>query len=255
MIHATEIEIPHLFLWSCTKIFFRQTLFSTFQTKQFFSHFHSVNKVSQTYSSFEKDEWLSFHIFIYWWVKLQTCLPAVDLEELFKGFNIYRNSQDRSVLTQNSKAKCIAEQIAKNWYNQLPCSRAINGDALLPSNQSQLPLFTQYSRKCKVNLNHTVDGIILPVYVPNSAEKLMLTNCTHSQAPKYLGNATYTRVGLATNEDCLVIALGTDAIGGSYSAGVFLVPNIGWVYWLGLLFLGSIFCFREGKKLLFSFIL
>ncbi|CAK9314945.1 unnamed protein product [Citrullus colocynthis] len=163
----------------------------------------------------------------------------VDLEELFKGFNIYRNSQDRSVLTQNSKAKCIAEQIAKNWYNQLPCSRAINGDALLPSNQSQLPLFTQYSRKCKVNLNHTVDGIILPVYVPNSAEKLMLTNCTHSQAPKYLGSATYTRVGLATNEDCLVIALGTDAIGGSYSAGAksfcflsFFKLGFGDVWWM-----------------------
>lgn len=113
---------------------------------------------------------------------------------------------------------------------------------------------SHYSRKCEVNLNHTVDGVILPVYVPNSADKLMLTNCTHSQAPKYLDNATYTRVGLATNEDCLVIALGTDAISGSYSAGLSLVPHIGWVYWLGFLFL-SILCFGEGEKLLCSFIL
>lgn len=82
----------------------------------------------------------------------------------------------------------------------------------------------------------------------------MLTNCTHSQAPKYLDNATYTSVGLATNEDCLVIALGTDAISGSYSAGLSLVPHTCWVYWLGFLFL-SILCFGEGEKLLFSFIL
>ncbi|TYK18317.1 GPI-anchored protein-like protein [Cucumis melo var. makuwa] len=134
------------------------------------------------------------------------------------------NSKDRSALAQNSKAKCIAEQIAKNWYSQLPCSAAIEGDVLLPSNQSQLPLFTEYSRKCEVNLNHTVDGVILPVHVPNSADKLMLTNCTHSQAPKYLDNATYTSVGLATNEDCLVIALGTDAISGSYSADLMPSP-------------------------------
>lgn len=188
-------------------------------------------------------------------MKLHICLPAVDLEEVFKGFNIYRNLQNQLALTENAKAKCIAEQIAKKSYDQLPCSHANNGDALLPSNQSQLPFFTQYSRKCKVNLNHTVYGVILPVYVPNAAEKLMLTGCTHSQAPKYLGNATYTRVGLATNKDCLVIALGTDAVGGSYSAGVSLAPNIVLVYWLGLLFLGSFLGLGEDQKLLFSFAL
>lgn len=66
----------------------------------------------------------------------------------------------------------------------------------------------------------------------------MLTGCTHSHATKYLGNATYTRVGLATKEDCLVIALGTDAVGGSYSAGISLVSNIGWVYWFAILVFG-----------------
>ncbi|XP_022938135.1 uncharacterized GPI-anchored protein At3g06035-like isoform X2 [Cucurbita pepo subsp. pepo] len=167
----------------------------------------------------------------------------VDLEELFKGFNIYKNSQSQLYLNKNSKAQCIAEQIAKKLYNQLPCSRTIDGDALLPSNQSQLPLFTHYSRKCQVNLNHTLDAVILPIYVPNSEAELVLAGCKHSQASKYLGNTTYTRVGLAKNKDCLVIALGTDALGGSYSAGVSRIQNIGRVYCLGFIVFGVISLF------------
>ena len=79
--------------------------------------------------------------------------------------------------------------------------------------------------------------------MPNSEAELVLAGCKHSQASKYLGNTTYTRVGLAKNKDCLVIALGTDALGGSYSAGVSRIQNIGRVYCLGFIVFGVISLF------------
>lgn len=132
--------------------------------------------------------------------------------------NSYRSFNKLSTMTKNSNAECLVQQIAWDFDDESPLSTFTSGSTIAPSNFSQLPNLPDYLSQCKIELNHTKNGAIVPLYVPKLALNLVLSECTHSQMVEYLRKPEYTSVGIGYYEQWAVLAFGTNSTAGSFSS-------------------------------------
>lgn len=164
-----------------------------------------------------------------------------DEDNVLLGINSFRHSVNLPALAKNAKADCLADEIADELQDE-PCSSTTNGASIVPSTPNTLlPDLPKHLKKCKINVNSTVDGIIMPVCVPKLVPTLVLTNYTHSPYAKYLNSSKYTGVGVGSEDDWMVVVLGTDTLGGSFSGVVSLVSEVGLAHCLVSLMLGLFF--------------
>ncbi|KAL3631654.1 hypothetical protein CASFOL_024638 [Castilleja foliolosa] len=141
-------------------------------------------------------------------------VPAVNSDEddnLLQGINSFRQSANAPPLTKHDKAECVADQIADQLQDQ-HCTST-------PPTQSQLMSnYPNVLRKCKIDVNTTTDGMILPVCVPHRVSTLVLTNYTQSRNSQYLNSSRFTGAGIGTEDDWTVLVLTTGTTGGSFAS-------------------------------------
>nr|POF14909.1 putative gpi-anchored protein [Quercus suber] len=149
---------------------------------------------------------------------------AEDEDNLLQGINSYRNSLNRPALIKNEKADCLADEIANELEDE-PCTSPTNGATIKPSSTTQLPDLPKHFKKCRIDVNTTVNGIILPVCVPKLVPTIVLTNYTRTANAKYINSSKYTLAGFGAEDDWMVTVLGTNTTGGSFSSAISLVSE------------------------------
>lgn len=169
-------------------------------------------------------------ILIKWSHKL-LALFAGGEDDLLQGINSYRQSLSLSVLTQNKKAGCLANEIAEKLENE-PCS------STKASNPVQLGDYPDQLAKCGVDINHTKDAVALPACVPKLVTTLLLTNYTRTGYARYLNNSRFTEAGLGSEDDWMVVVLTTNAPEGDFAAANSLVSKVNFGHCLMSLVLG-----------------
>ncbi|KAK9919791.1 hypothetical protein M0R45_028369 [Rubus argutus] len=133
----------------------------------------------------------------------------VDENDIVQGINSYRQSLNLPALIKHDKADCLADEIADDIEDQ-PCTSPTNGANIVPTMQTKLPNLPSHLRKCKIDVNSTTDGVIMPVCVPKAVSTLVLTNYTRSpRYAKYLNDSRFTGVGVGSESDWTVVVLAT----------------------------------------------
>ncbi|KAL9320288.1 hypothetical protein ACSQ67_012127 [Phaseolus vulgaris] len=141
-------------------------------------------------------------------------------DSVFNGINSYRQTQKLAPLTEVSKAKCLADEVAED-IEKMPCE---NVNQFYPSTVSgggnvNIPNLRKHIEKCHINISTTSDGVILPVCVFKLEPTIVLSNYTHSDRyAQFLNNSKYTGAGLGSENDWMVLVLTTNTVSGSFSA-------------------------------------
>lgn len=144
------------------------------------------------------------------------CVPD-EKDNLLQGINSYRRTRGLPELTKNDKAGCLADQIAEKLKDQ-PCAR-VTGSNSTPPSPPQFSNYPDALKKCKVDIAHTRDGIILPVCVKDRVPTLVLTNYTQSSYAVYLNNSKFTGAGIGKEEDWTVVVMSTNTPTGTLASG------------------------------------
>lgn len=169
-------------------------------------------------------------------INLVSNFPAGDQEDdLLQGLNSYRRSKSLPALTKHDKAKCLADEIADKLEDQ-PCPR-ISGPNSVPTNPPQFSNYPNVLKKCKVDINNTKDGIILPVCVKNRVATLVLTNYTQTPFATYLNNSRFAGAGIGKEDDWTVVVLSANTRGGTLASAAGFACKVHWsnYYFVSLL--------------------
>ncbi|GJZ27918.1 hypothetical protein Tco_0572565 [Tanacetum coccineum] len=143
--------------------------------------------------------------------------PTDEEDNLFSGLNSYRATLNLSTLTENDRAKCLADKIADQLKNQ-PCTNT-TGSNTVPGTEPEFSNYPQLLEKCHLNVTTTRDGAVLPACVPNLDPTLVLSNYTRSQYSMSLNDTKYTGVGIGSEDNWIVVVLTTNTPEGGYSPG------------------------------------
>ncbi|GJR57770.1 hypothetical protein Tco_1499932 [Tanacetum coccineum] len=138
-------------------------------------------------------------------------------DNLFSGLNSYRATLNLSTLTENDRAKCLADKIADQLKKQ-PCTNT-TGSNTVPGTEPEFSNYPQLLEKCHLNVTTTRDGAVLPACVPNLDPTLVLSNYTRSQYSMSLNDTKYTGVGIGSEDNWIVVVLTTNTPEGGYSPG------------------------------------
>ncbi|KAL2468553.1 Glycoprotein membrane precursor GPI-anchored [Forsythia ovata] len=144
-----------------------------------------------------------------------------DDDHLLQGINSFRQSSNVPPLAKHDNANCLAEEIADQLEDK-PCVSNYTASSM----PSQLANYPSLLKKCKIDINSTRDGVILPVCVPHRVATLVLTNYTQSQNSRYLNNSKYTGVGMGHEDDWTVLVLATNTPGGTFASKACLLSII-----------------------------
>ncbi|PHU10098.1 hypothetical protein BC332_21958 [Capsicum chinense] len=147
-------------------------------------------------------------------------LDADEEGHVLSGINSYRQSHSLPPLTKQDKADCLADEIADEMEHQ-PCPRG----GITPAPVSQFAQYPKLLDKCDIDINTTIEGVILPVCVHDRVATLVITNYTQSQHARYLNNSKYTGAGVGTENGWTVLVLTTNTVGGSFASGVTSLIN------------------------------
>ncbi|KAK6915566.1 hypothetical protein RJ641_020683 [Dillenia turbinata] len=166
-------------------------------------------------------------------------------DDLIKGLNNYRISLNLSALQLNDNADCLADEVSEELEDQ-PCSNSTT--TMGGTGGLQLRNYQDLLDKCDLTLNSTREGAVLPVCVPKLVPTLLLSNYTRSSYAKYLNDSKYTGVGIASEDDWMVVVLTTNTPGGNFATSGGGVGNFGLVkvvfghYYATLLLIMRYFC-------------
>ncbi|KAJ0525364.1 hypothetical protein HanHA300_Chr09g0311181 [Helianthus annuus] len=138
-------------------------------------------------------------------------------DSLLSGINSYRATLNLTTLTENDRAKCLADKIADQFKNQ-PCTNT-TGSNTVAGTEPEFANYPDLLTKCHLNVSTTRDGTILPACVPNLDPILVLSNYTRSQYSGSLNDTKYTGVGIGSEDDWIVVVLTTNTPEGGYSPG------------------------------------
>lgn len=165
-------------------------------------------------------------------------MAADDEDNLLQGLNSYRQSLNLPALTKNGKADCLADEIADQIEDR-PCTTITSTSNIVPTTPAQITDYPKLLKKCKIDVNTTTDGAIMPVCVHKLVPTVVLTNYTRSQYAKQLNNSKYTGVGLGSEDDWMVVILTTSTQTGSFAgAAVSWVSKVALVHYLVPILLG-----------------
>ncbi|KAK7269320.1 hypothetical protein RIF29_22044 [Crotalaria pallida] len=149
---------------------------------------------------------------------------GVNKKDLLHDINLYRQLLNLPVLTEHHKASCLANKIADDLQHK-PCKDAFNYYPV-PGIHPKNPNFKGGIEKCKININTTNDGIIMPVCVPKLDSDALFLNYTKSyHFTKYLNSSKYTRAGLGCEDDWMVVILSTNTSSGDFSSATSLLAQ------------------------------
>ncbi|GLT94967.1 hypothetical protein SLE2022_126760 [Rubroshorea leprosula] len=166
--------------------------------------------------------------------------PALcdDEDNLLQGINSYRASLSLPVLTKNKNAYCAAGELADDLEDQSCDAAAIPS----PNTLSTLANYPKVASKCKIDVNTTTDGVIMPVCVRKLVPTLVLTNYTRTHYAKYLNESKYTGIGVGSEDDWTVVVLTTNTLAGSFASGAWRMSEkigglgigmvFGWFFWV-----------------------
>lgn len=176
-------------------------------------------------------------------------LKSTDEEDiLLKGINDYRTSLNLTSLAHNNNAECLADELADQFKNQ-PCTN-MTGPASVPGSQPGFTEFPKFLTKCRLNITATRDGEIMPACVPNLDASLVLSNFTKSRYNQNLNDSKFTGIGIASDDNWIVVILTTNTTEGGYTpatkdsnSGAFAVGVNGVVSSCLLVLLFSFFMF------------
>ncbi|KAJ8573732.1 hypothetical protein K7X08_010243 [Anisodus acutangulus] len=151
-------------------------------------------------------------------------------DNLLKGINSYRTSLNLTTLSENDKAKCLADEIADQFKDQ-PCTHT-TGVNTVPGTEPQFSDYPKLLSKCKLNATTTRDGMIMPACVPNLVADLVLSNYTKSQYSNYLNDTKFSGVGIGSDNNWVVVVLTTSNPEGSFTPDSTSSANL--VFQLGI---------------------
>ncbi|XP_062084725.1 uncharacterized GPI-anchored protein At3g06035-like [Humulus lupulus] len=157
-------------------------------------------------------------------------------DDVFNAINDYRKSHNVSVLNRNKPADCLADEIADDLSDQ----ECTGNDAFAKdpsSTVTRVVNFPKLVKKCNIEVNSTMDGIILPVCVHKLVKDVVLNNFTKTSYTKFLNDSKYTGAGVGSENDWLVMILSTNEPSGSFSGATSLVA-FGMVQSIVVSFLG-----------------
>ncbi|KAK4482892.1 hypothetical protein RD792_010065 [Penstemon davidsonii] len=146
-----------------------------------------------------------------------TFLNADEEDNLLQGINQYRASLNLTALTKVDRAECLASEVADQFKKQ-PCTNS-TGSNTVPGTEPQYANFPNLLSKCHLNVTTTRDGQILPACVPNLEPGLVLSNFTRSQYSGYLNDTQFTGIGIASEDNWIVVVLTTSTPEGNYQVG------------------------------------
>ncbi|CAH8313563.1 unnamed protein product [Eruca vesicaria subsp. sativa] len=136
-------------------------------------------------------------------------------ESLLQGINDYRKSLKLKTLTENENAGCLAEEIADQIKHQ-PCTNT-SGPASVPGSQPGFPGFLEFLTNCEISVTSTRDGEIMPACAPDLDANLLLSSFTKSRYNKNLNDSKFTGIGIASDNDWIVVILSTNTSEGSFT--------------------------------------
>ncbi|XP_027109506.1 uncharacterized GPI-anchored protein At3g06035-like [Coffea arabica] len=136
---------------------------------------------------------------------------------LLQGLNSYRRSQGAAPLQMHDKAGCLADKIADEIQDR-PCPPGGVPTTTSPGIRPQLTNYPALVKECNIDINNTLDGVILPVCVPKRVATLVLTNYTLSPYSASVNSTKYTGVGIGLEDDWTVLVLTTNTAAGSFAS-------------------------------------
>ncbi|KAK2403064.1 putative GPI-anchored protein [Trifolium repens] len=151
--------------------------------------------------------------------------------DLLHDINTYRKVLNLPVLEKANKPSCLANKIANNledkqcldFHNYYPS----------PGSNPKIPNFQKSVEKCKININTTKDGVIMPVCVPKLDQDNLFSNYTkYSHFTKYLNNSKYTIAGVGSEDDWMVLIISTNTSSGDFSYASSLLVGSWKGHWL-----------------------
>ncbi|CAN4112770.1 unnamed protein product [Withania somnifera] len=151
-------------------------------------------------------------------------------DNLLRGINNYRASLNLTILRENDKAKCLADEMADQFKDQ-PCTNT-TGANTVPGTEPQFSDYPKLLSKCKLNVTTTRDGMIMPACIPNLVPDLVLSNYTKSQYSNYLNDTKFSGVGIGSDDNWIVVVLTTSNPEGSFTADT---SSANLVFQLGLI--------------------
>lgn len=160
-------------------------------------------------------------------------------DNLLSALNSYRATLNLTTLTQNDRAKCLADKIADQFKDQ-PCTNT-TGSNTVPGTEPEFANYPDLLNKCHLNVTTTRDGAVLPACVPNLDAGLVISNYTQSQYSGYLNDTKYSGVGIGSEDNWIVVVLTTSTPEGGFSPGsnaVNFVSKIGPMNWMVFLVIG-----------------
>ncbi|KAJ1387448.1 putative GPI-anchored protein [Sesbania bispinosa] len=152
--------------------------------------------------------------------------PAICGEEknLLHDINTYRKVLNLPVLQKRDKPSCLADKIADD-LEDMHCDD-FRDYYPMPGSNSKIPNFQKSVDKCKININSTKDGVIMPVCVPKLDSDALFSNYTKSNRfTKYLNNSKYTIAGVGSEDDWMVLIISTNTASGDFSSATSLLAH------------------------------
>eukprot|EP00249_Psilotum_nudum_P034397 c53401_g1_i1 orf=273-875(+) len=139
--------------------------------------------------------------------------------QLLNDINQYRTQVvGISALSSNTGASCMAEKVLTK-FKGTACTNSTGVDTVLGQEQ-QFPEYPDWVSTCKLAVESTHDGQILPECVPGNdlsqSAKVASYNYTHSQDSEYINDTKYTSAGVASVDNWFVLILATNASTGDY---------------------------------------
>ncbi|KAJ6996036.1 hypothetical protein NC653_012808 [Populus alba x Populus x berolinensis] len=154
-------------------------------------------------------------------------------DDLLQGLNSYRHSLNLPALVKHTNAGCLADKIAGKLEDE-PCTSA------RAESPVQIDDYPDLLSKCGIDLNHTNEGVALPVCVPHLVPTLLLTNYTRTPYARFINASRFSGAGLGHEDDWMVVVLTTSTPRGDFAGATSLVSRVGLGHCLVTLLLGAL---------------
>ncbi|KAJ6305856.1 hypothetical protein OIU78_021224 [Salix suchowensis] len=166
-------------------------------------------------------------------ILLSTPVHCDEEEDLLQGLNSYRHSLNLPALVKHTNAGCLADKIAGKLEDE-PCTSARAASPV------QIDSYPDLLSKCGIDVNHTNEGVALPVCVPHLVPTLLLTNYTRTPYARFINASRFSGAGLGHEDDWMVVVLTTSTPRGDFAGATSLVSRVGLGHCLVTLFLGAL---------------